>query len=150
MDLRNVMRNIKRARCRRAGPPWAIPNELWRLVLCCPLVSQPPRAGIGSPKTFSKLKWFRFLVLQILVKIKHTKQTPLSWHRSCGFSLFKKNLPNAKSCLIPNEPYMRSTHLARLTSEEFGTRPIPFTPNPLCGSMGTFLAEGEKLRLSNS
>jgi hypothetical protein len=61
------------------------------MLLCVNLSNDLPRTGIGSPKHYKELKSCRFLLLQIMIKIRVDVQSPLSWHRSKVFSLFKKN-----------------------------------------------------------
>ena len=84
-------RNIKQSKCRRVGPAWAWPNELWRVLLNANLPVVNAKAGLGAPKNVSGLKWFRYLLMQILLKIKVEQSSPLSWHKSRVFSLYKKN-----------------------------------------------------------
>jgi hypothetical protein len=85
------MWNIKKSKCRKVGPIWALPNEVWRLLLCQSTDFKQPRAGIGCPEYFSKFESFRYVIMQVLLKVRVTNTTPLSWHRSRVFSLFKKN-----------------------------------------------------------
>jgi hypothetical protein len=53
--------------------------------------------GIGAPKLLSNLKQFRFLLLQILLEIRQEQKTPMSWHKSRVFSLYKKDPSTAEN-----------------------------------------------------
>jgi hypothetical protein len=90
-DIRGITKHVRKSKCRKAGPKWAAPNEIWRLLLCVPVSFDQPRAGIGSAKYYYSLEAFRQMLRQILLKIRMTESTPYSWHRSRVFSLYKKS-----------------------------------------------------------
>ncbi len=64
-DYRSVVWNVQSARCRRSVPPWALPNELWRILLCfnshkCNAPG-PMHLGLGFELSDRKFMWFKAL-----------------------------------------------------------------------------------------
>jgi len=92
-DLRAIKTSIKHAKCRRTVPSNALPNEVWRLLLCELLPCNQQTSGIGYDTSIVTLRPFHEIFCHVLVLARVTGCPPVQWHCSQAFSLYKKD-PN--------------------------------------------------------
>ena len=97
-DWHATLKNIRKAKCRRSVPSHALPNEIWRILLCLfPRLSpeanhdMPNGSGIGFDLSPLNCVYFKKLVFACLCVVRATNIAPLQWHRSKCFSIPKKN-----------------------------------------------------------
>ena len=125
--MRNIVKNTKKAKCRRAGPPWGLPNEVWRLLLCVPLLSQPLRGCYWSSSNF--------------LSKSERSVPPLSVGIGVGPSSYTRNLLLMWLYLLMlGGLFMLWILLARLLTGDCGT--MPATHYLLVRNMGYLGEEG--------
>lgn len=87
-DVRGVARHVRNARCRKAVPSWALPNEVWRMVLAPSNVQPPKYSGVGWQQPSINDGAFSMMV-DFHSFVRRRKTTPACWHLSTGYSLPK-------------------------------------------------------------
>ena len=91
-DLDYLRPAIKYAKTRRSHPTWAVPNELWRMMLYPNEHKVAKVAGIGfQPEGKRYMTKFYEKFKAFLAQIRRCNRTPVSWNHSHGHALDKGN-----------------------------------------------------------
>ena len=87
-----INRHIRHAKCRRASPLHALPNEAWRILLSIfPKTKRKPElAGVGANKTISTCPVFQRMTFHVLCLMRLCASAPVQSHLSQSFSLPKR------------------------------------------------------------
>ena len=98
-DVERVAKRVRYAKCRKARPQWALPNEIWRILLFPKGPGEgEARAGVGfaAQQTDSDVEpvdgeMIKHYLTCVFAQMRCRGVAPPIWHRAQGNSLHKKN-----------------------------------------------------------
>jgi len=97
-DVDLLDRYFCRASKRRSVPAWALPLEIWSMLLRTPKdnAEAEPRLGVGSDPTVTEGVFFKKWLHMGMMMIRYWGVTPAMWNISQCFAIPKAAVPGPK------------------------------------------------------